>query len=637
MRKPLTTICCCPTFDRPSRRWAAAFAVAVAVLGGGISLPAQIDRHPELESRPVAWTEYDGSYLVDTFSRAEMLNFFWTVFNRPYPAAGWTGSTNPQVPGETAELWRIREYAQLNAYRALNYTQPMSEDETSLGLVQAGAVVLAMNPGRGLSHTIDSSWIGYNETAATAMATSLLGGLDGNTQTGSGRLLQGAADSFVVDYGNDEMVGHRHALLSDGTLEGAVGAAFSNTGYALWHDVLGYSQTDPSYFIAYPAPGFFPIGLMTGGNPLNGNDLRWSFNPATNDRATNSMMEADVAAKINGVSVPVKELVRNLGSTPLTWSFDTSYLDFRTIADGTTVEITVSNVRNVPFGSGQAREYHYTVTFFDENKIVTVPSSPKTPLRNISTRSSIGGGDQQMIAGFSIAGTTPVRVALRTQGPGLAKYGIQNPAQKTRVKVYDLDNRLIGENAGWKQHQDWRLLESLDLAPGSEDEAGMVLTLWPGGYTAVISDDAGANGIGIVEVFNIDNLTPSRLENLSTRAVVGMGEQQMIAGITIRDTPRTVVVRTQGPGLARYGIGNFVPDTVLTIVSQDDGHTVAQNDDWQTDPRNARLGGDLSGFAPTDAREAALVLTLPPGAYTALVTTRTNPGVGIVEVFDVGP
>lgn len=607
---------------------------------------AAIDRHPELKSRAVAWTEFDGSYLVDTGSRAEMLDFFWNVFSAPYPAHGWTGSVNPGVAGTTSELWRIREYAQLNAYRTLNGSPPMSEDASKLDFVQAGALVLAQNPDKELSHAIDSTWLGYNKTAADALSTSLINGT-----APLPALLVGAADFFIADNTspNSNAVGHRMYLLHDNSTNGTVGGALDpvrGSWISVWHHPLTVQTAPLDNFIAYPSAGYFPLPL------IKRSPFRWSFVPANDWTEFNArtyaasfttdpgvpLKDSSVTAKINGIDVPVNNPVRNNPPGPITWDFGT-ILDFDggKVADGTVVEITIHDVAILTPGEFHVtgyRDYHYTVTLFDPAKIVSSGYSAKTPLVNLSTRSVIGTGDQVMIAGFSVTGTTPVRVAVRTQGPGLKQFGIQNAAKSTHIRVYDqATNTLMGENAGWKNHPNWRMLQSLSVAPRQDNEAGEVLTLWPGNYTAVVSDGTGTNGIGIVEAFDIDNLSESRLGNLSARGVIGAGENQMIAGITLQAS-RTIVVRTQGPGLARFGVNGVVDDTVLTVVAQSDGHTVAQNDDWQTDPINARLSTDLSPFAPSDPREAALILTLPAGAYTALVSAKGTPGVGIVEVFD---
>jgi hypothetical protein len=638
----------------------ALFAIAMALAGaaGGQT----IDRHPELKSRTVAWTAYDGSYLVDTFNRAEMLDFYWTVFAQPYPATAWTGSLNPPVAGNISELRRVREYAQLNAYRALNYSPPMSEDLTIQAKVQYAAMVLGVNAPKVFNpHKIDSTFIGYTPEAEYTLANSLIDSYDEVLGTfDEGTLLDGSADNFISDLGpsNVDTVGHRMWLLHDNSILGAMGAALdqSTTGtgfFAVWNQPIDPASTVTQpldKFIAYPAPGYMPVELIDLTN-----DIRWTFVPANDATAFRAAtdnyrmapgvvaVDTTVTAKINGVEVPVLNLARNNPPGPIVWNFDPKYLDFagERVAEGTRVEIHISNVGILDLNNFVVtgfRDYDYSIIFFEENKITPVDCSPKTPLVNLSTRGVIGGGEQQMIAGFIVTGTLPVRVALRTQGPGLKQFGLTNTSQKTHIRVYDAAGTLLGENTDWKQHQDWRLLASYGVAPGSESEAGMVLTLWPGNYSAVVSDDTGANGIGVVEAFNIDNQSTTRLGNLSTRGYVGTDDKSLIAGIIIQE-PRTIVVRTQGPALAKHGITQPVADTVLKIVAQSDGHTVAINDDWATDPANVRMlpGGDLNQYAPSDSREAAIVLTLPAGAYSALVSAKGGGGVGIVEVFDVAP
>jgi len=110
-----------------------------------------------------------------------------------------------------------------------------------------------------------------------------------------------------------------------------------------------------------------------------------------------------------------------------------------------------------------------------------------------------------------------------------------------------------------------------------------------------------------------------------------------------------VVIRTQGPGLAQYGVTGVVTGTTLQLVRQSDHQVMTSTGGWspmttpaQTTnsgwdvPNNARLKTDLVSMQPSDPREAAWVVTLPAGAYTAVVeATDGHPGVGIVEVYQV--
>lgn len=126
----------------------------------------------------------------------------------------------------------------------------------------------------------------------------------------------------------------------------------------------------------------------------------------------------------------------------------------------------------------------------------------------------------------------------------------------------------------------------------------------------------------------------SRLQNLSTRGFVGTGDAVMIAGFVIAGPdPKTVLIRAAGPGLAALGVAGTVADPVLTVLSGDT--VVAGNDNW--DPALASEFARAGAFewAPGSA-DAAVIVTLDPGAYTARVNgANGQTGVAIVEVYEL--
>lgn len=125
---------------------------------------------------------------------------------------------------------------------------------------------------------------------------------------------------------------------------------------------------------------------------------------------------------------------------------------------------------------------------------------------------------------------------------------------------------------------------------------------------------------------------PPRLLNISTRAFVGTGSDVLIGGFVIGgSTPKTVAIRAIGPSLANFGVSGTLSDPQLQLFQ---GSTqLASNNNWQ-DSNAAAI--QASGFAPTDARESVILTTLPPGAYTAIVSGVGNTtGVGLVEVYEI--
>jgi len=91
-----------------------------------------------------------------------------------------------------------------------------------------------------------------------------------------------------------------------------------------------------------------------------------------------------------------------------------------------------------------------------------------------------------------------------------------------------------------------------------------------------------------------------------------------------------VLIRAVGPNLANYGVTGVLANPKLDLYS---GQTViASNDDWQNATNAAAI--QATGLAPVSLLESAILITLQPGAYTAIVSgVDGGTGVGIVEVF----
>jgi len=160
----------------------------------------------------------------------------------------------------------------------------------------------------------------------------------------------------------------------------------------------------------------------------------------------------------------------------------------------------------------------------------------------------------------------------------------------------------------------------------------ILATLAPGVYTAVVSGSGGTSGVGLVEVYEVDR-PDVPLINVSTRGQVVSANDVMIGGFVINGTgPRTVVITAKGPSLSAYGIANALANPTLTLVRSSDQATLATNDDWGSAANAAQI--QASGFAPSNGLESAILVTLPPGAYTAIVSgVNGGTGTGIVEVY----
>jgi hypothetical protein len=122
--------------------------------------------------------------------------------------------------------------------------------------------------------------------------------------------------------------------------------------------------------------------------------------------------------------------------------------------------------------------------------------------------------------------------------------------------------------------------------------------------------------------------------NVSTRLRVQTGEGAMIGGFIITgNAAKKVIIRAIGPSLSQAGVAGVLSDPTVELNGA--GGAIASNDDWKTSQRTAI---EASGVPPSDDRESAIVATLSPGSYTAVVTGKTNnTGVGLVEVYDLDP
>ena len=149
-------------------------------------------------------------------------------------------------------------------------------------------------------------------------------------------------------------------------------------------------------------------------------------------------------------------------------------------------------------------------------------------------------------------------------------------------------------------------------------------------------------------VLAVDSAAPARLTNLSTRAQAGLGPDQVIVGVTIEgETATTVLVRALGPtlGLPPFNVQGALADPVLQVFPEGQIVPIAQSDNWMVlDPLclppiqlcEGPAAITATGLAPPQPQEAAVLLTLPPGAYTAIVSgVGGTMGVGLVEVFEV--
>jgi hypothetical protein len=149
-----------------------------------------------------------------------------------------------------------------------------------------------------------------------------------------------------------------------------------------------------------------------------------------------------------------------------------------------------------------------------------------------------------------------------------------------------------------------------------------------------VTSDSTA-GVALVEVYDADD-SGARFVNLSARNQVGTGDNILIVGFTISgNAAKTLLVRGIGPALAQFGVNGALVNPRLQVYKEN--NLVAENDDWGGGAAFISSFSQVGAFAiPSNSQDAALLLLLQPGAYTAQVSGVSNStGVALVEVYEM--
>jgi serine protease AprX len=261
---------------------------------------------------------------------------------------------------------------------------------------------------------------------------------------------------------------------------------------------------------------------------------------------------------------------------------------------------------------------------------------PPAQLLNISTRAQVQTGDNVLFGGFIVSGAEPKQVLLRAIGPSIQVGGapVQGRMTDPTLELYDGSGTLITSNDNWKESPERTAIEGTGIPPSDDRESAIVRTLAPGAYTAIVRGKNDTSGIAIVEVYDRGVTSNSVLANISSRSFVEATDNVLIGGfIAGHLTGNTkVMVRAIGPSMGNQ-LSNTLQDPTLSLHDAN-GATIATNDNWRESSQQAEL--QSSGIPPSDDRESAVLATVAPAAYTAIVRGNNNSvGVGAVEIYNL--
>lgn len=246
----------------------------------------------------------------------------------------------------------------------------------------------------------------------------------------------------------------------------------------------------------------------------------------------------------------------------------------------------------------------------------------------------VEAGDNVLIAGFIVEGSTSKKLIVRGIGPSLTAFGVGDALLDPTLELFS-GNTQLAANDNWAGNSNAAAIVATGLAPANPNESALLVTLAPGAYTTVLRGANGGTGIGLVEVYDLETAGSARVINISTRGFILTGENVMIGGLIITgDSPSLLVIRAIGPSLNDFSVPNPLEDPLLELHSSN-GDIIVTNDNWQESQRQALLD---TGLAPSHEKESAILISLAPGNYTAVVRGADGGvGNGLVEFYKLTP
>ena len=430
-----------------------------------------------------------------------------------------------------------------------------------------------------------------------------------------------------------------YSVISDGSLnydaylssQTNLDNAFGSGGYIL--DIVG-SHAQQTATVSLIGPSSFPPEIPKISNtPFSNAELvvhpTAAFTLNWNSFASHDFVDDVIILTItNGTTIVLREV---LPATQTSRPFPANFFH----AEQTyTVEINFVKV----VGNGAGVSGSVGLAGFVSSTRIVISTSSRVPISgvaNLSTRGMVGTGDNVLISGFVITSTdsAPMRVVLRAIGPTLAASHIAHPLADPVLSLFDAQNppHLIQSNDNWRNTPSAGLITAAGLNPRNDLESAIIRDLPPGPYTAVVSGKNNATGTGLTEVYNLGSNGQTKLINISTRGQVLTNDDVMICGLVVQGAiNHSYLLRALGPSLTRFGVTGVLANPTLQLVDAQ-GSNLAFNDNWRAS-QQAEI--QATGLAPTDDRESAMLETLGPGTYTAIVRGKSGAtGVGLVETY----
>lgn len=281
---------------------------------------------------------------------------------------------------------------------------------------------------------------------------------------------------------------------------------------------------------------------------------------------------------------------------------------------------------------------------------LTVATPEPGRLVNFSARAATQGTAGTLIVGMGVAGGSK-EVLLRAIGPALTAMGVEGAMVDPRLDVYGPagSGTALASNNDWGASGGAAALRPRFAAAGAfaldagGREAALVTTM-DGPRSVHVADTAGRSGVTLVEVYDLNPSGPARLTNLSARGFAGLADRTLIVGgVVSGNVPRRLLVRGVGPRLASaFGVTGVLADPRLELYLADGARPtlLAANDNWAesgaTPARAAFAAAGAFDLPDAASRDAALIVTVPAGAFTALLSgVGGTTGEALIEIYEL--
>lgn len=496
---------------------------------------------------------------------------------------------------------------------------------------------------------------GYgNEIAIEAWSGSGIGTAapgDGNVITGSRIGIAADGDSTIqgnrigtyadgsASFGNDVGIEIRESQIN-------IGGLGSGEGNVIAFNGVGVKVDPKSSIVNRPAPTgnsilsnlFYHNGrdIDLGADGITRNDFHDQDSGA--NKLQNFPIIASVSRDSSGTTV-----TGGLNSAPST-SFT---LQFYAQRSGSTPGETLLGTKTVTTDTAGDAYFGFsfpivtspddliTATATDADGNTSEFFAPGLPVElvNVSSRDNVGTGDNILIAGFIMDSPGDRKFLIRGLGPSLNVPGaLADPLLELKMAAFPAGGSIVNDN--WRDTQEQEISAS-GLAPKNDKESAMLVDLATDPfhnqqYTVQLKGANGATGIGTLEIYALVG-SATRLLNVSTRGTVGTGDSVLILGTIVQGSaPQRVMVRAIGPDLAAAKVAGALDDPTLELRDAE-GNLLAANDDWRSNQEQEIIA---AGLAPKDDRDSAIIASLFPTSYTAIVRGKNNSaGIALVEIY----